>query len=60
MWSPETREGVVGRYVFFDKKLVDVEFIPVVIEDYGQPRILAGEHRQRILNRLRDMSLTMP
>lgn len=37
MWSQKTREGVIGRYTFLDKELVQYEFLPVTIEDYGQP-----------------------
>lgn len=44
MWSYETRVGVIGLYTFYDDKLVRVEFIPTIIEDYAQPRLLsAGE-----------------
>ena len=37
MWSQKTREGVVGKYTFAGKKLENVEFIPIVINFYGQP-----------------------
>jgi poly-gamma-glutamate capsule biosynthesis protein CapA/YwtB (metallophosphatase superfamily) len=53
MWSQETREGVVGRYTFYDNQLVDVEFLPILIEDFGQPGWLEGEAKQRILDRLK-------
>lgn len=49
MWSQETREGIVGKYVFYDNQLVDVEFMPVLIEDYGQPRWLEGTEKDRLL-----------
>ncbi len=52
MWSPETRQGMVGRYTFYEDKLVDVEFMPVLIEDFGQPRWLEGESKQQLLNTL--------
>lgn len=42
MWSEETRLGVVGWYTFRDKQLDRFEFLPVKIEDYGQPRWLEG------------------
>lgn len=50
MWSEKTREGIVTRYTFYDKKLIDVEVIPVKIDDYGQPRILEGDEKKKILN----------
>lgn len=37
MWSLKTRQGVVGRYTFYDQTLIDVVFLPILIEDYGQP-----------------------
>lgn len=37
MWSEKTKEGVIGKYTFYDNKLIDVEFIPVKIIDFGQP-----------------------
>lgn len=40
MWSEETKKGVIGKYTFEDGKLVDKEFIPTYIKDYGQPFVL--------------------
>lgn len=51
MWSQETREGLVGKYTFTDNQLSNVEFVPVVIEDYGQPRWANEAEKTRILNR---------
>ena len=56
MWSRETREGVVARYTFQGKNLVDVEFFPVFIENYGQPVWMQGKEKQRILNILKTQS----
>jgi len=40
MWSLKTRQGEIAKFVFKDKKLIDMELIPVQIEDYGQPRLM--------------------
>ncbi len=40
MWSRETRQGVVGRYTFYGARLVRVDYRPVLIEDYAEPRFL--------------------
>jgi poly-gamma-glutamate synthesis protein (capsule biosynthesis protein) len=40
MWSQATREGVVGRYTFYGKQLIRVDYVPLVIDSYGQPRFL--------------------
>lgn len=58
-WSEETKRGVVGRYVFYDKKLVDVEYLPVRIVDYGQPYFLEGQEKQTILDSLRTASMEL-
>lgn len=55
-WSPETKLGVIGRYVFYDKKLVDVEYIPLRIVDYGQPYFLDGAERQVVLDSMHEAS----
>jgi len=57
MWSRETREGVVGKYTIYKGKLVDVEFIPILIEDYSQPRILTGAEAEVILTRMKEASV---
>lgn len=56
MWSEKTKEGVVGKYTFIDKQLIDVEFLPVKIKDYGQPSFLEGAEKQRILNEMKKAS----
>jgi poly-gamma-glutamate synthesis protein (capsule biosynthesis protein) len=40
MWSQETREGMVGRYTFYGTRLVRVDYRPLVIDNYAQPRWL--------------------
>nr|WBU15402.1 bacterial capsule synthesis protein PGA_cap [uncultured bacterium] len=56
MWSYETRIGVVGRYTFYDRTLVRVEFVPVIIEDYARPRPLEGPEGEAVLARMREAS----
>lgn len=58
-WSAETKLGVVGKYTFYDKKLADVEFVPIHIVDYGQPYLLQGEGAKNMLGRMKDLSLQL-
>lgn len=51
-WSEETKVGIVGKYYFFDDQLIDAEFFPVRIVDYGQPYFLEGEEKIKVLNQL--------
>ena len=59
MWSRETTLGVIGHYTFYDTKLVEVEFLPVVIEDYARPRLLEGAEAQAVLDGMRQASATL-
>lgn len=59
MWSQKTREGVVGKYTFYDKQLVDIEFLPVQIENYGQPFFLEGTKKDSILTQMKKNSLKL-
>jgi poly-gamma-glutamate synthesis protein (capsule biosynthesis protein) len=56
MWSYETRVGVVGKYTFYDKQLVRVEYIPVLSVDYGQPVPMTGPERQAVLDGMKASS----
>lgn len=58
-WSKETKQGVVGRYTFFEGRLVDVEFLPTGIEDYGQAYFLDGKERQNILDAMKAASVSL-
>ncbi len=55
-WSLKTKQGVVGKYTFYDNQLIDVEFFPIQIEQYGQPYILAGVAKKAILETLKNQS----
>jgi gamma-polyglutamate biosynthesis protein CapA len=52
-WSLKTKQGVVGKYTFYDNQLVDVEFLPLQIENYGQPYFLTDSTKKAILKSIR-------
>lgn len=56
MWSQETREGVLGRYIFKGNNLVSVHYIPIIIEDYVQPRFAGPDEAEKVLSRMKDSS----
>ena len=56
MWSYETRVGVIGKYTFYDKALIGVEYIPTLIQDYAQPVPLEGAERQAVLDGMKAAS----
>lgn len=56
MWSDETKYGIIGKYTFLDTQLVDAEFIPIIIRDFGQPDFANGIQKTKMLELLRDIS----
>lgn len=56
MWSQETREGVVGRYIFGPEGLRRVSFYPVIIDDYSTPRFATLQESRKILGRMKESS----
>lgn len=58
-WSQKTKEGVVGKYTFFGQDLIDVEYLPVEIVQFGQPYFLEDEKKQRIINEMYQESLIL-
>lgn len=59
MWSHKTELGVVGKYTFYDKKLIDVEYSPIEIADLGQPYFLQGNAKEEVLKDLREQSIIL-
>lgn len=49
MWSLETTQGVVGKYTFYNGKLVDATFTPIQIADYNQPFFLDKNAADKVL-----------
>ncbi len=56
MWSEETREGVIGKYTFNNKGLANMQFLPVIIDDYSQPRFATAAEAAKILSMMEESS----
>ena len=56
MWSEKTKEGVIGKYTFSGKQLVDVTFTPIKIRDYGQTYFPAAAESAQTLGDLKAAS----
>ena len=52
MWSQETMEGTMADCHFEGDVLKSVDFIPVIIENYNQPRLANEAEAEVILNRM--------
>lgn len=59
IWSQKTKEGLVVKLIFDKNHLTEKELIPVFIEDLGQPRILEGGQKERILKNLQEETLML-
>lgn len=55
-WSLKTKQGVVGKYTFYGNQLIDAEFVPVIIEDFGQPRLANTDEKTAILENMKTQS----
>lgn len=53
MFSMETREGVVGTYTFYGRRLIAVRYRPIFIYDYAQPRWAEPAQARAILQGMR-------
>lgn len=58
-WSQKTMEGVVGKYTFYKNKLIDVEFLPVQIDNFGQPSFVKSPKKEEILKNMYQESLNL-
>lgn len=56
-WSQKTKQGVIGKYTFYEKQLIDAEFTPILIEEFGQPGILKDLEGQKIIAEMKRESL---
>ncbi len=59
MWSLKTREGVIGKYTFYDNQLIDVEYLPVQIDNYGQPYFVEATKKKSILESMKRESIKL-
>lgn len=51
-WSKETQEGIVGEYIFYEDKLIDVKFHPILVDVSYQPKFLSKKEGKHIIDRM--------
>lgn len=56
MWSEETKKGVLGLYTFYNKQLIDVTFLPLFIQNYGQATFMNDADSKKILSSMKKQS----
>lgn len=59
MWSPKTREGMIGKYIFYENQLIDAEFFPVLINNAYQPDLLGNEEKEAFLEDFKQRSYSL-
>ncbi|MEK7482385.1 MAG: CapA family protein [Patescibacteria group bacterium] len=52
MWSPETKQGLMAKIYFSKNGVNKISLLPVVIENYSQPRPANNSETEKILSRL--------
>lgn len=53
----KTKEGLISVFTFSNSQLSDVEFLPVEINNFGQPNFLKKEKKKKILDELYQLSI---
>jgi poly-gamma-glutamate synthesis protein (capsule biosynthesis protein) len=49
MWSVAVRQEFIDRYVFYDGRLLSVELLTAMLEDWAQPRPMTLDERADFL-----------
>jgi len=52
MWSIATRQGLAVHFIITKEGLQEVDYLPVMIENYAQPRLAEKKEKQEILSHL--------
>lgn len=53
MWSIDTREGMAVKFVITKSGVQSIEYYPIVIDDYSQPRLANDNEKGEILKYLK-------
>jgi hypothetical protein len=51
-YMPHTRDEFIDRLVFYDGRLISVELLTAILEDYARPRPMTIQERADFLNRI--------
>jgi poly-gamma-glutamate synthesis protein (capsule biosynthesis protein) len=54
MWSKETASGLTAKIFFKGTQITRIEYIPIIISDYGQAQLMPeGEQKQQLLKSIK-------
>lgn len=56
-WSEATKKGFVLKTYLYKGRIIDAEMTPIYIKDFGQPEIVTGEEREKMIKDLYKLSL---
>lgn len=57
MQSLGTRQGLIAKHVFYDNRYINTQFIPTLIEDYCQPRLMENAEKEEFLSIIYNKSI---
>jgi poly-gamma-glutamate capsule biosynthesis protein CapA/YwtB (metallophosphatase superfamily) len=58
-WSQETKTGFITKISIYQRKIIDVQILPVFIKDYSQPFFLEGQDKEKVLEELKNISFKL-
>lgn len=56
MWSEGTKQGIIGFYAFENSQLVNADFTPIYIQNYGESQIAPKEMGEEIIRSFESVS----
>lgn len=59
MQSIGTRQGLIAKHVFYNNRYIGTQFIPTIIEDYCQPRLMNLEEKANFLEIIYNSSINI-
>ena len=55
-WSKETKKGFLAKLSIYQKKVLDLQIIPIFIHDYSQAYFLVDKEKEKVLKEIKDIS----
>ena len=54
-----TRQGMIDRFYFYQGRLISIELIPTMIEEFGRPRLMNEKERTSLLRQIFSIANTI-
>lgn len=50
IWSTKTHESLAVKFAIYNNEVIAIKPYPVIIEDFGQPRLASNKEKAKILS----------